>query len=405
MDTITHGIAGALIAKAAFRGEDMLARPMTATRARIVSWALMAGAIFPDSDVLREFFSKNDLLILTWHRSFTHSLICLPIFAIALAGLTRWLARWRGWDSPSFAALTGIYAIGILSHILLDLVTSFGTMIWSPVKWSRPAWDLIFIIDFTFTTLLLLPQILAWVYRKPEGLRRRALSWWIVSSVGTLCVAGIAYRVGAPISLRAILVAVVLFAAAFLLPAIRNWGLGVRLASWNFAGLVLTVAYIGGTAYAHHRALLRVDQFVRSLNIDAQAVGALPFPPSLWNWDGLILTPRGVYEVRMDLAGEPTSAQAASTADIDPALSYRFYPDSPSNPFIESAKRLKEVQTVLWFARFPVIHFRQDSQQAIVDIHDVRFPQIRPDRPASFTYRVRFAQNGALMSQGWVRPN
>jgi len=28
---------------------------------------------------------------------------------------------------------------GILSHILLDLVTTFGTMIWSPLELSRPA--------------------------------------------------------------------------------------------------------------------------------------------------------------------------------------------------------------------------------------------------------------------------
>jgi len=31
-----------------------------------------------------------------------------------------------------------VYAVGIVSHILLDLITSFGTMIWSPLKWSRP---------------------------------------------------------------------------------------------------------------------------------------------------------------------------------------------------------------------------------------------------------------------------
>src|SRR5215472_10797391 len=121
MDTITHGIAGALIAKAAFRGEDMLARPISGTRGRIITWSLMLGAIFPDSDVFREFFSNNDMLIMTWHRSITHSLVCLPIFTIALAALTRWLGRWRGWDSPSLAVLTGIYAIGIVSHILLDL--------------------------------------------------------------------------------------------------------------------------------------------------------------------------------------------------------------------------------------------------------------------------------------------
>src|SRR5579863_8107711 len=113
MDTITHGIAGALIGKAVFRGEDMFAsRAMN--RARIVTWALMLGAIFPDSDMLREFFSRNPMLILTWHRSITHSLVCMPFFALVLAALTRWFVRWRKWDAPSFAALTGIYAAGIL---------------------------------------------------------------------------------------------------------------------------------------------------------------------------------------------------------------------------------------------------------------------------------------------------
>src|SRR5437764_9993205 len=118
MDTITHGIAGALIGKAVFRGQDLWASsPMN--RGRMITWSLMLGAIFPDSDVVRDIFSHNDLLVITWHRSITHSLVCLPFFALILAALTRWFVRWRKWDAPSFAALTGIYVIGIVSHILL----------------------------------------------------------------------------------------------------------------------------------------------------------------------------------------------------------------------------------------------------------------------------------------------
>src|SRR5713226_9061044 len=238
MDTITHGIAGALIAKAAFRGHDMLGAKLV-NRERIVTWSLMLGAIFPDSDVFRDFFSHDNLLILTWHRSITHSLVCLPIFAVALAALTRWFVRWRKWDAPSFGVLIVVYAVGILSHILLDLVTSFGTMVWSPLKWSRPAWDLIFIIDFGFSAILLVPQIVAWVYARGEGLQRRALGSWLVFGSATLAVAGLGAFAGAPVSLQAILVVIVVLAAAFLLPALRNWGLQVRLASWNFAGLLL----------------------------------------------------------------------------------------------------------------------------------------------------------------------
>jgi len=129
MDTITHGIAGALIGKAVFRGEDLFAsHPMN--RGRIITWSLMVGAIFPDSDVLRDLFSHDSLLIVTWHRSITHSLVLLPVWALLLAGLTRAFAHWRKWEAPSFAALSTVYGVGILSHILLELVTTFGTMIW-----------------------------------------------------------------------------------------------------------------------------------------------------------------------------------------------------------------------------------------------------------------------------------
>src|SRR5260370_35014020 len=102
-------------------------------------------------------------LIVPWHRSLTHSLVLLPLWALLLAGITRAFAGWRKWEAPSFAALSVIYAAGILSHILMDLVTTFGTMIWSPLEWSLPAWDLAFIIDFPLTAILLVPQLLAWV--------------------------------------------------------------------------------------------------------------------------------------------------------------------------------------------------------------------------------------------------
>jgi len=75
----------------------------------------------------------------------------LPIFSLLLAALTQWIARKFQWDAPPFGTLTILYGIGILSHILLDLVTTFGTMVWSPLAWSRPAWDFDLIVDFTFT--------------------------------------------------------------------------------------------------------------------------------------------------------------------------------------------------------------------------------------------------------------
>ncbi len=382
MDTITHGIAGALIGKAIFRGEDMFAaHPMN--RGRIITWSLMLGAIFPDSDVIRDFFSSDKLLIVTWHRSITHSLIMLPLWALVLAGITRAFANSRKWEAPSFMALTGIYAAGILSHILLDLVTSFGTMIWSPLQWSRPAWDLIFIVDFTLTAIFLVPQLLAWVYAHPEKVKGRAVGMWLVF-------------LPAPFLIAKIGEIVVIFAVVFLLPALLGWGVKIQHDTWNRAGLAAALIYVACTVYAHHVALSRIQKFAELDHLQVESIGALPLPPSLWHWDGLVRTARGVYEQRMDLADKP-----ANDGDLL-ALEYHYYPDAPPNSYIEVAKRLPEVQKVLWFSRFPVTRFHKEGDVAVVEISDIRFVQTRRDRPPSFTYRVRFGTDGSVLSQGWA---
>src|SRR5579859_1989226 len=274
MDTITHGIAGALISKAIFRGDDLFSR-RSMNRARIVTWAMMLGAIFPDSDVLRDLLSKNDLLIITWHRSITHSLICLPIFAVVLAALSFWIVRLCKWESPSLAQLTGIYAVGILSHILLDLVTTFGTMIWSPLQWSRPAWDLIFIVDFTFTGILLIPQLLAWVHRDPIHAPRRAVMMWLLFIPVTFGIAAIGRIVGAPISTLAIWIAIVVFSTLFLLPAFRGWGSRLRVATWNRAGFAGACVYIALAVIAHHQAFARVKKFAAFQGAQVQSIGEI----------------------------------------------------------------------------------------------------------------------------------
>ncbi|HEV2194243.1 MAG TPA: metal-dependent hydrolase [Candidatus Acidoferrum sp.] len=393
MDTITHGIAGALIGKAVFRGEDMFAsRPMN--RQRILTWSLMLGAIFPDSDVLRDIFSHDKLLIVTWHRSITHSLILLPLWALLLAWITHAFCKWRKWEAPSFAALVGIDAVGILSHILLDLVTTFGTMIWSPLEWSRPAWDMIFIVDFTLSGILLAPQFLAWVYSQPEKMRSRALRTWIVFLLATLIISRIAEGAGAPISGRTLSAAMLVVTAIFLLPVLRDRGLKVKYGAWNQAGFSATLMYVALTFFAHRAALTRIEKFAALDHLQVESIGALPLPPSLWHWDGLVRTQRGVYELRLDLSDK-------SDGDVL-ALEHRYFPDAPPNSYIEAARRLPEVQKVLWFSRFPVTRFYKDDQNAIVEVSDLRFSRISPSRPAAFTYRVRFGADGSVVSQGWA---
>jgi len=112
--------------------------------------------------------------------------------------------------------------------------TSFGTMIWSPWKWSRPrGFD--FIVDFSFSAILLVRKFCRGVCETRE-FRQRALWSWLVSVFGTFVVAGIAQVVGAPISPRFDSLVMVIFAGVFLLPSLRGFGLKVKRAVMESCG-------------------------------------------------------------------------------------------------------------------------------------------------------------------------
>jgi hypothetical protein len=242
--------------------------------------------------------------------------------------------------------------------------------------------------------------LLAWTYEDPGHARRRAILLWAVFTPAPFLISQLALVVGAPISNTAVLVATLMFAALFLFPAVRGWGLRVPYQAWNRVGLALAIAYLLAATVAHHVALERVKQFAAQEKLQVQAIGALPLPPSFWHWDGLVRAPRGVYEVRLDLSDALLSRSASRDAEL---IEHTYYPDALPNEYIEVARQLPEVQKVLWFARFPVTRFHKEGGDAIVEFSDLRFPQIRRDRPASFTYRVRFSADGKGVTQGWVR--
>src|SRR5260370_3485322 len=98
-----------------------------------------------------------------------------------------------------------------------------------------PGMDLVFIIDFTLTAILLVPQLLAWVYAHPEKVKSRAVGMWLVFLPAPFLLAKIGEIVGAPISGRAGFGAMLVFAVFFLLPALLRWGVKVRPHTWNLA--------------------------------------------------------------------------------------------------------------------------------------------------------------------------
>jgi inner membrane protein len=155
MDTLTHALSGALIARA------------TAPRAAGISLTarVSAGAVacaFPDSDVVLSLFSP--VTYLTQHRGVTHSLLLAPLWALALGFVFAQIHR--GEKQASWRDFYAVSLLALLSHIAGDLITSFGTMIYAPISDARVAWNLTFIIDLWLSGIIVAGLAASWFWRR-----------------------------------------------------------------------------------------------------------------------------------------------------------------------------------------------------------------------------------------------
>ena len=379
MDPITHGITGTLLGKGYF----------SERHGRVATFAVLLGSVFPDVDVFVEFATHDPLSIIKYHRSITHSFVAMPFFAALLAWPTRWLAQRRGISTPSWLVLTLAYAVGIASHIVLDGMTSFGTRMWFPISHERVAWDLLFIVDFAFTSIVLLPQVGAWIYRDREKSLGRAVRMWVLFTLGAVLVWAAARGAGYPFGVRTGVIASAILAAVCFAPAIGGWGFRVRRAIWCQAGTYVTVVYLVACGLAHHAAMARAKTFADENHLAVERMAALPIPPAFLDWGDAIRTPTGVYESQFDLRGPKTS-------------DFYFIPDSPPDPYIARAFQLPEVQLYWGFARFPSIQSHAQDGNHVVELGESRYSYRQHRSPQPFTYQVVFDADGRLLEQGWL---
>ena len=158
MDTLTHALSGALLARATASRSD----PQRALPRRIAAGFLACAA--PDLDFVAGFAGPVSYLLN--HRGVTHSLIMLPLWALALSWLLAKIVREPG----GWRALYGITAMAIAAHIAGDLITSYGTMILAPFSDWRAGIGTTFIIDLWFSGIIVLGLIasaVAWRSRWP----------------------------------------------------------------------------------------------------------------------------------------------------------------------------------------------------------------------------------------------
>jgi membrane-bound metal-dependent hydrolase YbcI (DUF457 family) len=376
MDPITHGIAGSLLGKSFF----------TRREGRIATYAAILGAVFPDVDVFVEIFARDPLSVIRYHRGFTHSFVGLPIFALALAWLTRLVFRRRG--APSFWMLTLIYAVGIASHILLDATTSFGTRIWNPFSSDRVAWDLVFIVDFSFTAIVLVPQVAARVFSDRDRARRRGWFAWIAFTIAAIACWAFAGAMRFPFHAWILAIVAAVFAGVFIFPLAGGRGFAISETAWCLTGTFLALAYIAACGVAHHTALDRVEAFAAENHLAVVRLGAIPSPPSLLKWSLKIRVPDGVYQSRIDLR--------------DPAPPvFQFLADSPHDAYVNDAMNLPDARVYLWFARFPVVHAHTDGDNHVVEFGDSRFTDPGTRLPEPFRLRFVLNPQGQLVEEVW----
>jgi len=156
MDTFTHALSGALLARATAPDRtDGQALPLR--RRLLVGFAAAAA---PDLDFLIGFIGPVEYLL--HHRGVTHSLVMLPLWTLLLAKLCA--IAWRG-DRP-WRAYAGVIAISLGIHIAGDWITSFGTLVFAPFSDARYGIGTTFIIDLWFTGIIVAGLVAAWVWRR-----------------------------------------------------------------------------------------------------------------------------------------------------------------------------------------------------------------------------------------------
>ena len=130
----------------------------------------VAISTLPDLDVLLYPF-LDAASELRFHRGFTHSFLFLILASPILGSLINRIHKkdkvgWRSWTMLSFWTL--------LSHIIIDIPTSFGTQVFEPFSSYLVTTDSIFIIDPVFTLILVVSVAIALFQRRHP--HRRYLS-------------------------------------------------------------------------------------------------------------------------------------------------------------------------------------------------------------------------------------
>jgi membrane-bound metal-dependent hydrolase YbcI (DUF457 family) len=348
VDNLTHGLAGALVAQAGFHQRY--------GRAALV--ALVVGAELPDIDAL--FDLAGPVAGFQHHRGITHSFIGGFGLALLAATVLSTALRYR----PYWRMLWLLY-LGVLLHIWMDYLTSYGTQILLPFDAGRYTADAVFIIDFFYTGIIVTTLLLIRMVRRQRQERYgRASFAWLLGGMGLWLSAPFLVQQPLPrLALQSLGGNLMIFAVCVALLARlgRQWQMAcsTRLGRYGVGALAAYMALcIANQALVERRfATLLAPQMPR-----VQRIAALPLPGGgPFSWRGIAETASTYLVGRISLLA-PTLAMPREV---------RKGPENEGIVRVISDYRL--VRIFHNFARFPVIEYIPSEAEQIVRYSDLRF--------------------------------
>ena len=336
MDTATHGLTGWLIARA-------LPDDWKGGHAAAATAVVTLGSVLPDADNAASLLGSE--LYLRVHRGLSHSLLGISVSSLVVALLFARFGKWKDAKRLFLLAL-----VGQISHVVLDLLNAYGTQVLQPFSDARLSLDLLFVVDLVFTGIVV------------GGI---ALSRGGKAGRARIAMASLAVYVGIAALLHGRAVDLVRDAA------VRS---GVRVVSASALPRLPSVALpsIDRIGFATPAAASPAERNLSGSRVAGEG-RSVPFPAGPFAWNGFV-----------------DDGSSYRRAEVDPlagTLEWKQQePRGADAPAVRAVRGLSDVETYLWFARFPVVHVTTDHGRTEITFYDMRFSGTLGRRP--FLLRV-----------------
>ena len=137
MDNLCHTLAGAAFGEAGLKRSTRFATPL-----------LMIASNLPDMDVLAY---ATDTPAVEWRRGWTHGVLGQAILPLVLAAIFFAIGRFRparaGAPPARAAALIALSYFGVIVHVLMDWLNTYGVRLLEPFSGRWFYGDAVFIVD------------------------------------------------------------------------------------------------------------------------------------------------------------------------------------------------------------------------------------------------------------------